>query len=73
MKENLSISLKNTGNFISFEEIVAHAQQSVRHIDTLNTGTGSGSDYLGWLSLPDDILLQLDKIEKTANHLKSAF
>ena len=71
MKENLSISLKNAGNFISFEEIVAHAQQSVRHIDTLNTGTGSGSDFLGWLSLPDDILPQLDKIEKTAKHLNS--
>ena len=71
MKENLSISLKNTCNFISFEEIIAHAQQSVRHIDTLNTGTGAGSDYLGWLSLPDDIIPQLDKIEKIAKHLKS--
>ena len=42
MKENLSINLKNTGKFISFEEIVAYAQQSVRHLDTLNAGTGSG-------------------------------
>src|SRR5512141_589854 len=69
--ENLSINLKNTGKFISFEEIVAHAQQSVRHIETLNAGTGPGNDYLGWLSLPDDILQQLDKIEKTARHLRS--
>ncbi len=67
MKENLSINLKNTSNFISYEEIVALAQQSVRHLDTLNTGTGPGNDFLGWLSLPDDILPQLDKIEKTAN------
>jgi glucose-6-phosphate isomerase len=71
MKENLSINLKNTSNFISFEEIVAHAQQSVRHLDSLNSGTGSGNDFLGWLSLPDDILPQLDKIEDTARHLKS--
>jgi glucose-6-phosphate isomerase len=71
MKENLSINLKNTGKFISFEEIVAHAQQSVRHLDTLNAGTGPGNDYLGWLSLPDDILPQLDRIEKTAKHLRS--
>jgi glucose-6-phosphate isomerase len=71
MKENLSINLKNIGNFISFEEIVAHAQQSVRHLDTLNNGSGSGNDFLGWLSLPDDILPQLDKIEKTARHLRS--
>ncbi len=71
MKENLSINLKNTGKFISFEEIAAFAQQSVRHLDTLNSGTGQGNDFLGWLSLPDDILPQLDKIEKTARHLRS--
>jgi glucose-6-phosphate isomerase len=71
MKENLNINLKNTSKFISFEEIVAHAQQSVRHLDTLNNGTGAGNDFLGWLSLPDDILPQLEKIEKTARHLRS--
>ncbi len=71
MKENLSINLKNTSKFISFEEIVAHAQQSVRHLDTLNTGAGPGNDFLGWLTLPDEILVQLEKIEKTAKHLRS--
>jgi glucose-6-phosphate isomerase len=69
--ENLSINLKNCSNFISFEEILAFAQQSARHIDSLNSGTGAGSDFLGWLSLPDDILPQLEKIEKTAKHLRS--
>jgi glucose-6-phosphate isomerase len=71
MKENLSINLKNTSKFISFEEVVAHAQQSVRHLDSLNSGIGPGNDFLGWLSLPDDILSQLDKIEKTGSHLRS--
>mgnify|MGYP001791491342 CR=1 FL=1 len=69
--ENLSINLKNTSNFISFEEIVAYAQLSAIHLDTLKTGSGQGNDFLGWLSLPDDILPQLDKIEKTARHLRS--
>jgi glucose-6-phosphate isomerase len=71
MKENLSINLKNTSKFISAEEIIANAQLSVRHIDTLNAGTGQGSDFLGWLSLPDDILPQIERIEKTALHLRS--
>jgi glucose-6-phosphate isomerase len=71
MKENLTINLKNTSKFISFEETIAHAQQSVRHLDTLNNGTGAGNDFLGWLSLPDDILPQIEKIEKTARHLRS--
>jgi len=71
MKENLSISLKNISGFISYEEVVALATQSVRHLDSLNTGTGPGNDFLGWLSLPEDINIQLDKIEKTARLLRS--
>lgn len=71
MKENLTINLKNTGKFISAEEIMAYAQQSVRHLDTLNSGTGPGNDFLGWISLPDDILRQIERIEKTAKNLMS--
>jgi glucose-6-phosphate isomerase len=69
--ENLSINLKHCSNFISLEEIMAFAQLSSRHIDTLNNASGAGNDYLGWLSLPEDIMNQLDKIEKTAKHLRS--
>ncbi len=71
MKENLSINLKNTSKFISFEEVIAHAQLSVRHLDILNAGTGSGNDFLGWLTLPDDIMPQIERIEKTAAKLRS--
>ena len=71
MKENLSINLKNTNKFISAEEIIANAQLAVRHLDTLNAGTGPGNDFLGWLFLPDDILSQIERIEKTAEHLRS--
>ncbi len=71
MMENLIINLKNTSGFIANEEVIALAQQSVRHLNALNAGSGPGSDFLGWLSLPDDILQQLDKIEKTARHLRN--
>jgi glucose-6-phosphate isomerase len=71
MKESISINLKNAVDFVSYEEVIALAQQSVRHLDSLNRGTGAGSDFLGWLSLPDDILPQLDRIEKVAKHLQS--
>lgn len=71
MKENLSINLKNAHGFISNEEVIALAQKSVMHLDTLNAGKGQGNDFLGWLTLPDDILPQLDKIEKTAKYLRS--
>jgi glucose-6-phosphate isomerase len=71
MKENISVNLKNAGGFVEYEEVLALAQQSVRHLDNLNAGMGPGNDFLGWLSLPDDILPQLDRIEKTAKHLRS--
>ncbi len=71
MKENISLNLKNTGKFVSYEEIVALAQQSVRHLDSLNNGTAAGNDYLGWLSLPEDIHPQLERIEDIARRLNS--
>ncbi len=69
--ENISINLKNASRFVSYEEVIALAQLSVRHLESLNAGTGAGNDFLGWLSLPDDILPQLDRIEKIARHLRS--
>jgi len=71
MKENICIDLKNVGGFISQEEILALAKKSTLHLDTLNKGTGQGSDFLGWLSLPEDIVPQLDDIEKTAQQLRT--
>jgi glucose-6-phosphate isomerase len=71
MKENLSVNLKNTTGFISAEEISALSHKSAAHLETLNAGTGKGNDFLGWLTLPDDILPQLDRIEKSAKHLRN--
>lgn len=71
MKDNISVNLKNTGNFVPYEEVFALAQQSVRHLEALNEATGTGNDFLGWLSLPYDIMPELDRIEKTAKHLRS--
>ena len=71
MKNRLTVNLKNAEPFIPLEEVLALANQSIRHLETLNAGTGVGSDFLGWLTLPDDIQIQFDKIEKAAARLKS--
>jgi glucose-6-phosphate isomerase len=71
MKNNLSINLKNAERFVPSEEVIALAQQSVRHLETLKGGTGAGNDFLGWLTLPTDIASQLDRIEKKAQQLRS--
>jgi glucose-6-phosphate isomerase len=71
MKDTLSINLKNAEGFVPSEEIIALAQQSVRHLEMLKEGTGPGNDFLGWLSLPGEIASQLDRIEKKATQLRS--
>lgn len=71
MGKNIAIDLKSLAGFISYEEVMALAKQSVRHLDALNSGTGAGNDFLGWLSLPEDIQEQLDRIEKRAEHIRS--
>lgn len=71
MKENINISLKNVESFVPCEEIAALAQLSVTHLASLNAGTGKGSDFLGWLTLPDDIVHQLERIEQIAENLRA--
>lgn len=71
MKENININLKNVESFVPYEEIAALAQLSVMHLASLNTGTGKGSDFLGWLTLPDDIVPQMERIEQVAGNLRA--
>ena len=71
MKENISISLHGVSGFVSYEEIVALAQLSLRHLEAINSGTGPGNDFLGWVKLPEEILSQIDRITKVAKHIRS--
>lgn len=71
MKENITIDMKSAMPFLNAEEVLALAQQSVRHIDSLKAGTGEGSDFLGWMTLPVEVSSQLSAIEKCALHLRA--
>jgi glucose-6-phosphate isomerase len=71
MKENISINLKGASGFIPYEEVIALSQQSLRHLEAINAGTGTGNDFLGWVKLPEEILKQIDRISKVAKHIRS--
>lgn len=71
MKENISINLKGLSGFVPYEEVIALAQQSLRHLEAINRETGAGNDFLGWVKLPEEILIQIARIEKIAKHLRS--
>lgn len=71
MKENITIDLKAISGFVPYEEVIALAQQSLRHLEALNGRTGPGNDFLGWLKLPEEIQTQIERITKVAKHLRS--
>jgi glucose-6-phosphate isomerase len=71
MKENITVNLTGLANLVSSEEVAALAHKSVSLIETVNLATGAGGDFLGWVNLPDEISSQLERIEKTARHIRS--
>ena len=46
-------------------------KKSIKQLEVLREGTGRGSDFLGWLNLPDTIGGQIDAIGSCAARLKS--
>jgi glucose-6-phosphate isomerase len=71
MKEHLSIGLNGIKEFVPYEEVVALSHLSVRHLESVVNRTGAGSDFLGWVNLPEDINKHLENIIKVAKHLRS--
>jgi glucose-6-phosphate isomerase len=71
MKENISLNLNGLAGLIQAEEAGALAHKSIVHLDSLIAGNGQGSDFLGWIKLPENISSQLERIEKAARHLRS--
>jgi glucose-6-phosphate isomerase len=71
MKENISINLNGVSGVVSYEEIIALAQLSLRHLEAIHSGTGTGNNFLGWVRLPEEILSQIDRITKVAKHIRS--
>jgi len=65
------VNLKGISEFVSSEDVAALSRQSVSHLETLLSGSGPGTDFLGWIRLPESIMNQLDRIEKVAKHIRS--
>lgn len=58
--------------FISKEEIGALASAIKAAHDTLHSGSGRGSDFLGWVNLPENYdKEEYDRIKKAAEKIKS--
>jgi glucose-6-phosphate isomerase len=68
MKVNIDYS--GCLKFINEKDILTLADESVEYLKTLIKGEGEGSDFIGWLSLPEDVLVQIPDINSTAITLR---
>ncbi|MDX2429494.1 MAG: glucose-6-phosphate isomerase [Bacteroides sp.] len=67
----MKLDISRVYDFISPETIAGMEKETTEAIKILHEGTGSGSDYLGWLNLPAEISEQeLDAIEEAALSLR---
>jgi len=49
----IALDLKNTRNFVTQDELNAYIPALTDAADKLYNGTGEGSDFVGWLDLPE--------------------
>ena len=69
--KNLQIDLKNALPFTDQEEFKNYDKLIRQEDKKLNSGTGKGSEFLGWITLPDTISADLiSDINQTAEELR---
>lgn len=67
----ISLNIEKTLGFVSKETISAYEAQAKSVQETLENGTGKGSDFLGWLHLPSSISKEhLADLKATAQVLR---
>ena len=52
--ESIKVNVKDVLQAVTAEQIEALNPEASEAIDKLHKGTGAGSDFLGWVSLPSE-------------------
>ena len=69
--ENIKLDINKSLGFISKDKLAAYEPKVRACMETLETGTGLGNDFLGWLHLPSSITKEhLDDLKATAQVLR---
>lgn len=70
--KNIQVDLKNALSFINQDDFKKYDKQIKDQVKKLENKTGKGSDFLGWLNLPENISKdQIADINETAKRLRS--
>lgn len=68
--EPIKLDLSGIYSFVTETDVQAWESRSTQYIRDLHEGTGLGSDFLGWVQLPDTITTaQLDEITAVARRM----
>jgi len=69
--KNIKLSIDKAFGFVSEQNVAGYKAQVAAANGALHSGTGKGSDFLGWLNLPSSIdETQLSDLENTAKILR---
>ena len=69
--KNIKLSIDKAFGFVSEQNVAGYKTQVAAANGALHSGTGKGSDFLGWLNLPSSIdETQLSDLENTAKILR---
>lgn len=70
---NLNVDIRGLKNFVDDTTIAAFTSELVLHQGSLLNKTGKGNDFLGWITLPDEIDANLiESIENDARFIARA-
>ena len=56
MERKISVDYSFTFPFITDEQFDAYKDEALKAMETLENGVGAGNDFIGWRSLPTDML-----------------
>jgi len=71
MKNNISVTNRGIGAFVNPDELNAYLESAKTNLITLREGRGRGSEFTGWLHLPDKTVSETDGIKRCATRLRA--
>lgn len=71
MKKELSVNIAGISTFAGMEELTRFSHAATEHLRVLREGRGRGSEFTGWLRLPDQTINETEPVMACAARLRS--
>lgn len=71
MEKKLTVSIKGINTFVNASELKELSDSAIKDLKALRDGTGRGSDFRGWLHLPDKAVKETEAVKACAARLRA--